>query len=336
MRAVKRLALAALLALSGGAATAQQISTLPAASAFNASDLFPATQNFTSPGTGTTRKVTGAMVQAFISAQMPSIMASSYGTVRGSILRYGATAWESVPPGTAGYVWTSAGSGADPTWQAIALALNDLTDVNTAGAVNGNALVYNGSAWVPGAAGSGTMTSLTCGTGLSGGTITTSGTCAVSYGTSASTALEGSTRGAASGVASLDASTLVPVAQLPPAAVRRGFSQPFQGAPTTGDPDVYQIPDGGSADVAASTVPAAICRVNPAGTVTFLVKKWTGTSSASSSTLCTGSLSTSCVVSGCSISATSFASNNGVSIEATAASADTAARFTITVPWDWK
>ena len=39
--------------------------------------------------------------------------------------------------------------------------------------------------------GSGTVTSITAGTGLSGGTITTSGTIAVSYGTSASTACEG-------------------------------------------------------------------------------------------------------------------------------------------------
>jgi hypothetical protein len=39
--------------------------------------------------------------------------------------------------------------------------------------------------------GSGTVTSITAGTGLSGGTITTSGTIAVSYGTTASTACEG-------------------------------------------------------------------------------------------------------------------------------------------------
>jgi len=276
------------------------------------------------------------MVQAFISAQMPSIMASSYGTVRGSILRYGATGWESVPPGTSGYVWTSAGTGADPTWQQVALALDNLTDVNTSGVSIGNTIVWNGTAWVPGSAGAGTVTSVICGTGLTGGTITSTGTCAVSYGTSASTALQGSTRGAANGVASLDASTLVPVAQLPPAAVRRGFTQPFQGAPATADPDVYQIPTGASAAIPGSTAPTAICRVNPAATVTFLVKKWTGTSSASSSTLCTGSLSTSCVVSGCSISATTFSAGDGVSIEATEASEDTAARFTITVPWDWQ
>lgn len=118
--------------------------------------------------------------------------------------------------------------------------------------------------------------------------------------------------------------------------VRRGFSLPFSGVPTTADPDVYQIPAGITTVVPASTVPAAICRVNPAATVTFLVKKWTGTSSASSSTLCTGSLSTSCVVSGCTISSTTFSAGNGISIEATEASADTAARLTITVPWDWQ
>lgn len=47
-----------------------------------------------------------------------------------------------------------------------------------AGATNGQVLKWNGSAWIPAndATGSGTVTSITAGTGLSGGTITTTGT----------------------------------------------------------------------------------------------------------------------------------------------------------------
>ena len=125
---------------------------------------------------------------------------------------------------------------------------------------------------------------------------------------------------------SLSASTTAP----------RGFSQPFNTIPTTADPDVYQIPTGSSAVIAGSTVPDALCAVSPAATVTFLVKKWTTGNPATSSTLCTGSLSTSCAVSGCSISATTLAATDGISIEATAAGADSAARVTITVPWAWQ
>jgi hypothetical protein len=109
-----------------------------------------------------------------------------------------------------------------------------------------------------------------------------------------------------------------------------GFAMPFSTIPTTADVDIYGL--GFAASIAASTVPTALCRVSPAATVTFLVKKWTAGNPATSSTLCTGSLSTACAVSSCSISSTSFAAADGISIEATAASADSAARVTITVP----
>ena len=125
-------------------------------------------------------------------------------------------------------------------------------------------------------------------------------------------------------------------AQMPSAAKARGFTQPFSGIPTTADPDVYQMPTGATAAIAASTVPDAICRVSPAATVTFLVKKWSTGNPATSSTLCTGSLSTSCAVSGCSISETTISGTDGISIEATAASADSAARVTITIPWTFQ
>lgn len=63
-------------------------------------------------------------------------------------------------------------------------ALSSLSDVNVASVTDGKVLKYDASTskWVPGDAGSsstGTVTSITAGTGLSGGTITTSGTISI-------------------------------------------------------------------------------------------------------------------------------------------------------------
>lgn len=43
----------------------------------------------------------------------------------------------------------------------VSLSLDDITDVNSAGATNGQALVFNGTNWVPGANGVSTFTALT-------------------------------------------------------------------------------------------------------------------------------------------------------------------------------
>ena len=61
-----------------------------------------------------------------------------------------------------------------------ALTIEDLLDVNIANPLNGQALVYDSAQqkWVNGAV-SGTVSSITAGTGLSGGTITSSGTIAI-------------------------------------------------------------------------------------------------------------------------------------------------------------
>jgi hypothetical protein len=67
-----------------------------------------------------------------------------------------------------------------------------LADLQQGGATTNQVVTWNGSAWVPSSpSGTGTVTSVTGGTGLSGGTITTSGTLAVSYGTTSGTACEG-------------------------------------------------------------------------------------------------------------------------------------------------
>jgi len=67
-----------------------------------------------------------------------------------------------------------------------------LADLQQSGATTNQVVTWNGSAWAPSSpSGTGTVTSVTGGTGLSGGTITTSGTLAVSYGNSSGTACEG-------------------------------------------------------------------------------------------------------------------------------------------------
>ena len=68
-----------------------------------------------------------------------------------------------------------------------------LSELTQSSATTGQAPIWNGSAWVPTTlgGGTGTVTSITAGTGLSGGTITTLGTIAVVYGTTAGTSCQG-------------------------------------------------------------------------------------------------------------------------------------------------
>jgi hypothetical protein len=70
------------------------------------------------------------------------------GSTRGSVLYRGAAGWAALTPGASGTVLSSNGAGADPSYIA--------------------------------AGGTGTVTSVVCGTGLDGGTITTTGTCSLS------------------------------------------------------------------------------------------------------------------------------------------------------------
>ena len=61
----------------------------------------------------------------------------------------------------------------------VALASSDLTDVSLSGNGVGKVLAWDGTKWAPTAAATGTVTSVTAGTGLSGGPITGSGTLAL-------------------------------------------------------------------------------------------------------------------------------------------------------------
>lgn len=77
-----------------------------------------------------------------------SALDTAFSSTQGSVLYRSATQWVALAPGTAGQFFTTQGAGANPNWSS-------------------------------GGAGTGTVTQVICGTGLSGGTITASGTCAV-------------------------------------------------------------------------------------------------------------------------------------------------------------
>lgn len=82
-----------------------------------------------------------------IATTLSDLIDSAISSTRGSILYRGASGWTNLAPGTSGQFFKTNGAGADPAWA-------------------------SGS-------GSGTVTSITAGTGLSGGTITTTGTIAL-------------------------------------------------------------------------------------------------------------------------------------------------------------
>lgn len=147
--------------------------------------------------------------------------------------------------------------------------------------------------------GSGTVTSVSAGAGMDFTTITGTGS------------VEASANTRTSGVS-------VPIC---PAGV---------GCATTGAPDLYPIPFAGK--VAANVTPLVACRTSPAGAVTLVIKKWTAGNPASSSTICTTSISTSCAVTQCTSSETSLSAGDSLSIEGTTASADASAVIGVTVP----
>lgn len=68
-------------------------------------------------------------------ASLSSVMDTAFGSTRGSILRRGASGWEIVAPGTSGYVLTSNGANADPTYQAFSTP--SWSSVLAAGATSG-------------------------------------------------------------------------------------------------------------------------------------------------------------------------------------------------------
>lgn len=83
-------------------------------------------------------------------ATLSSVLDTAIGSTRGSILRRGASGWEIVAPGTSGYVLTSNGAGADPTYQASSSSAitgaPNATISGAAGATGGDVNVSGGAA----------------------------------------------------------------------------------------------------------------------------------------------------------------------------------------------
>lgn len=92
----------------------------------------------------------GSTAAAAVSAN--ALLDYFYGTTQGAILYRNATVWTLLPPGTGGQFLMTNGAAANPQWNGVS-----------------------------GATG-GTVTSVTCGNGLTGGTFTLTGTCAMTSG----------------------------------------------------------------------------------------------------------------------------------------------------------
>ena len=118
------------------------------------------------------------------------------GSTRGTVLYRGVSSWSPLLPGSANDILSSGGAGADPSWQSISATLD-----TASGSTQGSILYRDSSTWTelpPGTsgqvlrtngvsanpswatiAGSGTVTQINTGTGLTGGPITISGTISI-------------------------------------------------------------------------------------------------------------------------------------------------------------
>lgn len=116
-------------------------------------------------------------------------------STNGLVYRNGATIGTRSIVGST-FITVSNGDGlsGNPTISLGTLNLDDLSNVILTTPASGQVLQYNGTNWINATVtggGGGTVTEIIAGTGLSGGTITTTGTIAVIYGTTAGTSAQG-------------------------------------------------------------------------------------------------------------------------------------------------
>ena len=82
---------------------------------------------------------------------------NGYSTTQGSVLYRGSTGWAALPPGTAGYVLTTGGAGADPSWAVGGGGSSDIQSLlDGISTTQGTVIYRDGTDWValsPGTAG---------------------------------------------------------------------------------------------------------------------------------------------------------------------------------------
>lgn len=95
--------------------------------------------------------------------------------------------WKLLAGTSTNYLGSSTAFSGDVTGASNALQLAKIQGipVSASSPASGQALIYNGSSWAPANVASGGVTSIAAGTGLTGGTITSTGTMAVNVGTGA-------------------------------------------------------------------------------------------------------------------------------------------------------
>ena len=80
-----------------------------------------------------------------MATSVSTLLDHAIGNTRGSILERGASGWQIIMPGTSGYIFTSGGSGSDPSWQPPAAmgvtSLNSLTGAVTIDSPDGSVAV---------------------------------------------------------------------------------------------------------------------------------------------------------------------------------------------------
>jgi hypothetical protein len=219
------------------------------------------------------------------------------GTTRGSIIYRGASGYTVATPGTATYVLTSNGAGADPTWQVGGGG-------GTPGGTTGQGQYNNGGAF------GGYTVGGDCTADFTTGAFTCTKTGGVSFATIA-------TSGSAS-----DLSTgTVPIARIPTGTT--SSTVPLgNDARITAAPMLFDVGSPQSAfritavfpyavNIASNVTWRAKCQTNPVGTMTI---PWISTISGTPTTV-NLSLSTSCVITNPGNSAYSFAATDAMTLD---------------------
>lgn len=81
-------------------------------------------------------------------SQVLSAFDYAFGTTQGSVLFRGAATWQALAPGTSGYVLTTGGAGANPSWASAAAAAVNSSALDSAfGSTQGAILYRSATAW---------------------------------------------------------------------------------------------------------------------------------------------------------------------------------------------